>query len=58
MFLEFNNHKYLNTDQITHILPNLYDSSESHIYLSNGACIDMKNDVLKDVLKKLKVALI
>lgn len=58
MILEFNNHNYLNTDQITHIIPNKYDSSKFRIYLSNGDVINVNNDILKDILKKLEVKII
>ena len=58
MILEFDNEKYLNTDQITHIIPHKYDSLKFHIYLSNGEFINVKKDVLKDILKKLKVGII
>lgn len=55
MMIKFDCNKYINTDQITHILPNRYDCMESHIYLASGNYIEIKKSDLKKVLEKIKV---
>lgn len=55
MIIRYENHKYLNTDYITHIEPNRYNHLESRIYMSSGEIVDISKSILNEILKKLKI---
>lgn len=55
MMIQFGDYKYLNTDQITHILPNKYLRSVSDVHLTSGDYVSVKNNILNNILKNFKI---
>lgn len=51
MIIQFGNSKYLNTDKITHILPNKYNPSVSDVYFTSGDYVSVDNNILNNILK-------